>query len=109
MSSCGAWIVTPAVVLSITCSYVPANRDTSVEVPPISNPISSLPSASRTPVTAYPTTPPAGPLRMARAPRNCSIRVRPPSLCMNSTSAPRSSSRKPARNPSRYRSTCGVR
>ena len=29
MSSCGAWIVTPAVVLSKTCSYRPAYRDTS--------------------------------------------------------------------------------
>uniref|UniRef100_A0A182IL16 Secreted protein n=1 Tax=Anopheles atroparvus TaxID=41427 RepID=A0A182IL16_ANOAO len=89
MSSCGAWMVTPAVVLSITCSYAPAYRDTSVDVPPMSNPISGgggvgstgssvsspqQPAASRTPVTAYPTTPPAGPLRMARAPRKFSMR-----------------------------------
>jgi len=62
MSSCGAWMVTPArrasarqpvpgglphrerrgapaVTLSNTCSYVPAKRDTSVEVPPMSKPM----------------------------------------------------------------------
>ncbi len=49
---------TPAVVLSKTCSYVPANRDTSVEVPPMSNPIicsfaASCPSHCV--VRAYPT------------------------------------------------------
>ena len=36
------WMVTPAVVLSNTCSYVPANLDTSVLVPPISNPITGV-------------------------------------------------------------------
>ena len=31
--TCGACIVIPAVVVSNTCSYWPANRDTSVDVP----------------------------------------------------------------------------
>ena len=39
MSSCGAWMVTPAVVVSKTWSNEPANRLTSVEVPPMSNPM----------------------------------------------------------------------
>ena len=36
---CRLYLFAPAVTLSNTCSYVPAKRDTSVEVPPISNPI----------------------------------------------------------------------
>ena len=39
MSSCGDWIVTPAVVVSKTCSKEPAKRETSVEVPPMSKPM----------------------------------------------------------------------
>jgi len=31
--TCGAWMVTPAVVVSNTCSYWPAYRLTSVDVP----------------------------------------------------------------------------
>ena len=69
MSSCGAWIVTPAVSVSVTCSYAPSNRDTSVDVPPMSNPMHAR-DVSEDVVMAYPTTPPAGPLRTALYPVN---------------------------------------
>ena len=75
----------PAVVDSNKCSYEPAYRETSVEVPPMSNPITPRPSSAEYAVLAYPTTPPAGPERMARHPLNCATGVRPPSDCMNST------------------------
>jgi hypothetical protein len=59
--------VIPAVVHSNTCSKVPANRLTSVDVPPISKPMIALfPGV----VLAYPTTPPAGPERTALDPLN---------------------------------------
>lgn len=48
----------PAVMDSNTCSYSPENLLTSVEVPPMSNPMTGLLTLV---VTAYPTTPPAGP------------------------------------------------
>jgi hypothetical protein len=37
MSSCGLWMLIPAVVVSYTISYLPSNRLTSVDVPPTSN------------------------------------------------------------------------
>ena len=63
-SSCGACTVTPAVSVSVTCSYAPSNRDTSVDVPPMSKPMTGD-SVSALVVRAYPTTPPAGPERIA--------------------------------------------
>ena len=65
MSSCGAWMVTPAVVVSKTCSRCPSNLDTSVEVPPMSNPITGL------------------------FPHACNLRLNPPALPFPSLS-PRS-------------------
>ena len=35
-------MLTPATVASNTCSNSPANRDTSVEVPPMSNPMTGI-------------------------------------------------------------------
>lgn len=42
ISNWGDWIVTPAVIDSNVCSSVPAYRDTSVLVPPISKPITGF-------------------------------------------------------------------
>ena len=48
MSSCGDRIETPAVRVSSTCSYVPAYRETSVDVPPMSKPITAALSSLST-------------------------------------------------------------
>src|ERR1700712_3081766 len=89
ISSCGDCIVTPAVVVSKTCSYRPEPYlDTSVEVPPISNPITGVFVFGSYEVRAYPTTPPAGPERIPLKPENLPTSPRPPSLCMNSHRAP---------------------
>jgi hypothetical protein len=49
-------------------------------------------------VRAYPTTPPAGPERMAREPIKLSTDVRPPSDCMKRTARSFSRASKPALN-----------
>ena len=74
-------MVIPAMVASRTCSYAPSNRDTSVDVPPMSNPTTGGPP-SVCAVRAYPTYPPAGPDRMARKPEKSSACASPPSDCM---------------------------
>ena len=109
MSSCGACTVTPAVSVSVTCSYVASNLETSVDVPPMSNPMTGW-VVSALVVIAYPTTPPAGPERIALYPVKRSAGVRPPSDCMKLTFTPslRPSS-KPRRNVSRYSRMHGVR
>lgn len=56
--------MTPAVIDSKTCSNVPSYRLTSVDVPPMSKPITGLYGV----VTVYPTTPPAGPDKIALEP-----------------------------------------
>ena len=87
MSIIGARMRTPATSVSKARSYSPSKCDTSVEVPPMSKPISRVKPASR-PVSAMPTTPPAGPDRIASLPWNSSAAVRPPDDIMNIRRAP---------------------
>ena len=82
MSIIGARMRTPATSVSNARSYSPAKCDTSVEVPPMSKPMSRAKPASR-PVSAMPTTPAAGPERIASLPRNSSAAVNPPEDIMN--------------------------
>lgn len=63
----------PAVRDSYVCSNWPSNRLTSVDVPPMSKPITGVPLYSSKQHLAYPTTPPAGPDNIARDPQNLSI------------------------------------
>ncbi len=58
---------------------------TSVDVPPISKPIIGCFKSLSYEVKAYPTTPPAGPLKIALQPVKLEYDVNPPSLCMNKT------------------------
>ena len=120
-------MVTPAVVLSYTCSYCPANRDTSVEVPPISKPMTGSSVSFCHVVMAYliitkrenwfclfdsvryPTTPPAGPDNTALAPLKWLIGVKPPSLCMKSTLHPSKLLLNPLEKPRTYFLMWGVR
>ena len=63
----GALILTPATSVSNDLSYSPEKWQTSVEVPPISNPINLLNPAC-IPVCTMLTTPPAGPDKRASLP-----------------------------------------
>ena len=81
MRSIGTRMRTPATSVSNERSYSPAKCDTSVEVPPMSKPITFSKPASRA-VSAMPTTPPAGPERMASRPWNSSADFRPPEEAM---------------------------
>ncbi len=58
---------TPATSVSKARSHFPAYSDTSVDVPPMSNPITRLKPAAAA-VRAAPTTPAAGPDRIASLP-----------------------------------------
>lgn len=69
MSSIGARSRTPAICVVNTRSYSPAKWETSVEVPPMSKPMTRSNPASCD-MRAMPTIPPAGPDRMASLPRN---------------------------------------
>uniref|UniRef100_A0A6B0UNA8 Putative secreted protein n=1 Tax=Ixodes ricinus TaxID=34613 RepID=A0A6B0UNA8_IXORI len=109
MSSWGAWMVTPAVVVSKVWSKCPSNLLTSVEVPPMSKPMTGTRSRGLYEVLAYPTTPPAGPDRMDREPENMCMGVRPPSDCMKSTATSFRFSWNPLVNPSTYFLMHGVR
>jgi len=82
MSIIGARMRTPATSVSKARSYSPSKWETSVEVPPMSKPIRCEKPASR-PVSAMPTTPAAGPDRIASLPWNSSAAVRPPDDIMN--------------------------
>ena len=90
MASMGARIRTPATWVSYCRSNSPAKWDTSVEVPPMSNPI-TRPNPAAWAVRAMPTMPPAGPDRMESLPRNDCALARPPWDCMNCTRTPGSS------------------
>ena len=90
MASIGARIRTPATWVSYCRSNSPAKCDTSVEVPPMSNPITRLNPAAWA-VRAMPTIPPAGPDRIESLPRNERAPARPPCDCMNCTRTPGSS------------------
>jgi hypothetical protein len=59
-----------AITFSKETSKSPENRHTSVEVPPMSKPITGLDRESLYAVKAQPTKPPAGPERTARRPEN---------------------------------------
>jgi hypothetical protein len=78
----GARMRTPATSVSNARSYSPSKCETSVEVPPMSKPIRWENPASR-PVSAMPTTPAAGPDKIASLPWNNSAAVRPPDDIMN--------------------------
>ena len=83
----GARSRTPATCVSNTRSNSPAKCDTSVEVPPMSKPITrSKPAAWLT--RAMPTMPPAGPERIESLPWNARASVRPPLDCMNCSRTP---------------------
>ena len=78
----GARIRTPATSVSKVRSNSPWNSDTSVDVPPMSKPmIFSKPAMP--PVRTAPTTPPAGPDRIASLPWNMRASTSPPFDCMN--------------------------
>ncbi len=90
MDSIGARSRTPATSVSYCRSNSPAKCETSVDVPPMSKPITrSKPAAPA--VRAMPTMPPAGPERIESLPRNDAASVSPPLDCMNSTRTPASS------------------
>ncbi len=78
----GALILTPANSVSNDLSNSPAKWHTSVEVPPISNPINLLNPACF-PVCVILTTPPAGPDNKASLPWKRFASVRPPLDCIN--------------------------
>src|SRR5215469_7530943 len=82
ISIIGARMRTPATSVSKARSYSPSKWETSVEVPPMSKPMRWAKPASR-PVCAIPTTPPAGPDRIASLPWNRSAAVNPPDDIMN--------------------------
>jgi hypothetical protein len=84
MASIGARIRTPATCVSYSRSNSPAKCDTSVEVPPMSKPMTLVKPASLA-VRAMPTMPPAGPDKMESLPRKPAASVRPPLDCMNSS------------------------
>ena len=84
MASIGARSRTPATCVSYSRSNSPAKCDTSVEVPPMSKPMTSLKPAVCA-VLAMPTMPPAGPDTMESLPRKLAASVRPPLDCMNSS------------------------
>ena len=86
----GARTRTPAISISITRSNSPAKCDTSVDVPPMSKPI-TLPAPASAEVRAMPTIPPAGPDRIESLPRKCRASARPPLDCMNISRTPSSS------------------
>ena len=78
----GARMRTPATSVSKTRSNCPLKCDTSVEVPPMSKPMTrSKPAASD--VRTAPTTPPAGPDSMLSLPWKSRASVSPPLDCMN--------------------------
>ena len=84
---------TPATSVSKTRSNSPSKCATSVDVPPISKPMTRLKPAL-TPVSAIATTPPAGPDKIASLPAKSFADVSPPDDIMNMTLAPvRSTSR----------------
>ncbi len=78
----GAVIRTPAISVFSTRSYSPAKWQTSVEVPPMSKPM-IRPCPAIWLVRTAPTTPPAGPDRIASLPSNMRASVSPPEDCMN--------------------------
>ena len=84
MASIGARIRTPATCVSYSRSNSPAKCDTSVEVPPMSKPM-TWPKPAFCAVLAMPTMPPAGPDRMESLPRKLAASARPPLDCMNSS------------------------
>ena len=78
----GARMRTPATSVSKARSYSPSKWETSVEVPPMSKPM-TLPKPARRAVSTAATTPPAGPERIASLPWNSVAAVSPPDDCMN--------------------------
>ena len=86
-SSMGLRILAPATLAVSRRSSWPANRQTSVEVPPMSKPSTAAAPACSA-VLATPTTPPAGPETTASRPRKASARTRPPAEVMKNSGAP---------------------
>ena len=79
ISSIGATMRTPAFSVSYSYAKSPVKRLTSVEVPPMSNPIARSSPAARV-TSASATTPPAGPERMVSLPLAAAASTRPPAL-----------------------------
>ncbi len=87
----GARMRTPATCVSKARSNSPAKWLTSVEVPPMSKPITLSPPRSffaSCAVRTMPTMPPAGPERIASLPWKAWASVRPPLLCMKNSFTP---------------------
>ena len=81
----------PPELTSTTLERLPSYLETSVDVPPISNPIMEL-KLFISLIAVQPMTPPAGPDNIASLPVNESASVSPPELCINSiTVSPNSS------------------
>ena len=80
----GTRMRTPATSVSNERSYSPAKCETSVDVPPMSKPM-TLSNPAAFAVSAMPTMPPAGPDRIASRPWNNSAAFRPPEEAMNRT------------------------
>ncbi len=89
MAIIGATTRTPAFSVSYSSSYWPANRETSVLVPPMSKPIARSKPAARA-TREKPTTPPAGPDRMLSLPVKASAATSPPADVSSLRSLPRS-------------------
>ena len=87
MASIGARRRTPATIVLNTRSYSPAKCETSVDVPPMSKPITRSKPASCD-IRVIPTIPPAGPDRIASLPRKRPASASPPLDCMNITRVP---------------------
>ncbi len=83
----GARMRTPATCVSNARSNSPAKCETSVEVPPMSKPI-TWPKSASCAVRTMPTMPPAGPDRIASLPWNACASARPPEDCMKNSLTP---------------------
>ena len=87
----GARMRTPATRVSNARSNSPAKWLTSVDVPPMSKPMTwSLPRSASADcaVRTMPTMPPAGPDRMASLPWKACASARPPEDCMKNSFTP---------------------
>ena len=86
----GARIRTPATAVSKARSNPPSYNATSVDVPPMSKPMTrSMPAIAA--VRAAPTMPPAGPDRIASLPWKPCASANPPFDCMKYSRTPASS------------------
>ena len=108
MSTSGACSLTPSISAAKRRGISPADRLTSVDVPPMSKPIRRR-GPSALPAAIMPTTPPAGPDSTPLTPRKPAASTSPPLLCMKLTRASPCTACSSARNALVYRSSTGDR